>query len=383
MDPTATSSNRALSVSDIAAVTAIYAATPCFVTGTRIATTRGEVAVEDLRPGEDMILTATGSAPRPLRWLGYRGLTPATSNDAASDLPYRVRAEALAPSTPKRDLLLSPDHSLLIDGVLIPVRLLDNGVSISRENAADWPAITYWHIELDAHDAILAEGAPAESYLDTGNRTGFDNAPGSVIPLHATRLELAEAAYADKACAPACWSGPKLAAAWSRIAARAMALPQQTNATSLTDQHDAALTDGTTSQLLSESPDLLSVDPLTIAAPRLRSRAAAPAEVDASSSDHRQLGVCISHIVLRYGTQEFTIPAGAVIFDTLGGWYPAERDEAGHCWRWTNGDAALPMLFSGTPDALRIGIAGRMRYPVSATPASPEAGTPAETSAAA
>ena len=83
----------------------------------------------------------------------------------------RIAAHAFAPGLPHRVLHLSPDHALWLDGVLIPAHLLVNGASVARQAVDD---ITYWHIELARHDIILAEGLPAETYLDTGNRRAFD-----------------------------------------------------------------------------------------------------------------------------------------------------------------------------------------------------------------
>ena len=84
--------------------------------------------------------------------------------------PIRIQAGAFAPNTPRRDLLLSPDHAVYVDGRLIPVRYLVNGASIAQ---VETDSVTYWHVELDRHDVILAEGLAAESYLDTGNRSVF------------------------------------------------------------------------------------------------------------------------------------------------------------------------------------------------------------------
>ena len=70
--------------------------------------------------------------------------------------------------------------------VLVPVRLLVNGTSIRHERVA---TVTYWHIELPAHAIVLAEGLPAKSYLDTGNRGAFEGAPAHAMAAVAGRAE--------------------------------------------------------------------------------------------------------------------------------------------------------------------------------------------------
>ena len=142
----------------------------CFAAGTRIATPRGEVAVEALRVGDGVVSASRGVAA--VRWTGHRHIDRRRHPAPASVWPVRVRAGAFGDAQPVRDLLLSPDHSVLAHGVLIPVRHLINGSTVVQEAVAE---ITYFHIELPAHGVLLAEGLPAESYLDTGNRGIFDN----------------------------------------------------------------------------------------------------------------------------------------------------------------------------------------------------------------
>jgi hypothetical protein len=143
----------------------------CFLRGTRIATPNGEAPVEELRIG-DLILTASGQSS-PVRWIG-RSTVSKRFADALRSYPVRVRAGALADNVPVRDLLLSPDHALLVDGVLAQAGALVNETSIIRELTIP-DTFEYYHIELDDHSLILAEGVQAETFVDNVDRMRFDN----------------------------------------------------------------------------------------------------------------------------------------------------------------------------------------------------------------
>jgi len=169
---------------------------PCYLRGTHILTETGEVLVEDLKIG-DIVVTQSGT-PRPVRWIGSRNLDPTRHPAPDRVQPIRIRANAFGDGVPHRDLLLSPDHAVLRDGVLVPVRLLVNGASIVRETQGG--AITYYHVELDRHDILLAENLQAESFLDTGNRGMFDNA-GLPLTLHPD-LTNDQARREAESCAP-------------------------------------------------------------------------------------------------------------------------------------------------------------------------------------
>ena len=118
---------------------------------------------------------------------------------------------------PTRDLLLSPDHAVFVDDVLIPIRYLVNDTTVARVVADQ---VTYWHVELDRHDILLASGLPAESFLDTGNRAAFANG-GSVVRAHP---DFARLTWEGQGCAPLVITGPVVETTRARLAHRARML---------------------------------------------------------------------------------------------------------------------------------------------------------------
>jgi hypothetical protein len=144
---------------------------PCFMAGTRVATPTGEVAVELLKAG-DLVLTE-GGLPAPITWIG-RKTVARRFLDPLQVMPVRIKAEALATNVPSRDLLISPDHAVLIDGALCQAGALVNGLSIVRETEAP-DIFTYYHVELEDHALIYADGVLAETFIDYVERMAFDN----------------------------------------------------------------------------------------------------------------------------------------------------------------------------------------------------------------
>jgi collagen type I/II/III/V/XI/XXIV/XXVII alpha len=155
-------------------------AVSCFVAGTHIMTATGEKRVEDILPEDGVITVIDGvRSVAPVLWIGRRALEPARHPRPHEVLPVRISQDAFGPSLPHRDLFLSPDHAIYAEGVLIPVKHLINGTTIAQVQRR---TVTYLHLELPEHAAILAEGLPCESYLDTGDRGSF--AGGRVTDLH-------------------------------------------------------------------------------------------------------------------------------------------------------------------------------------------------------
>ncbi len=186
-------------------------AVACYLRDTRILMVDGQVAVQDLAVG-DLVITASGEH-RAIRWIGHRSYAGRFANANPDLLPICVKAGAIADNIPSSDLWVSPMHALFVDGVLIPAAALVNGASVIK--AAHVDALEYWHVELDSHDVLMAEGMPSESFVNDNGRNLFHNAQ-SYRALYPDD-EAVEAVY----CAPRVESGHALAEVRRRIDERA------------------------------------------------------------------------------------------------------------------------------------------------------------------
>jgi hypothetical protein len=185
---------------------------PCFAEGTLILTSRGEMPVEALAVG-DQLITPNGGEEE-IIWVGRRELNLAAALRPEALRPIIIEPDALADGVPSRRLRLSPDHALYLDGVLVPAKALVNWNSIRQDHGVS--SVTYYHIELPGHGALFAEGTAVESFLDTGHRGIFDNAPACVIALP----EAMQARREEESFAPLCTGGTALEEIRARIASR-------------------------------------------------------------------------------------------------------------------------------------------------------------------
>ncbi len=183
----------------------------CYLAGTRILTDRGEVAVEKLAIG-DPIVTAAGET-RAIKWIGRRSYSARFVRNNPDLLPVRFKAGSIADNVPARDLWVSPKHAMVLEGVLIEAEQLVNGVTVVRLQKPE--EIHYFHVELDSHDVLIAEGAPSESFIDDNSRGMFHNA-------HTFADMYPETGRTDAIyCAPRVESGYALEAARRQIDQRA------------------------------------------------------------------------------------------------------------------------------------------------------------------
>lgn len=188
---------------------------PCYGIGTLIRTDRGDVAVENLMIG-DRLLTLSGEA-LPLRWIGRRSYAGWLAIGNSDVQPIRFKAGSLADHVPSRDLLVSPEHAMFLDGVLIPARHLINNVSILKATLME--EVHYFHLELGQHAVIFAEDAAAESFVDDDSREMFHNAHEFHL-LYPQQRNWGQAVY----CAPRVEDGLELAAVQRALMSRAVRL---------------------------------------------------------------------------------------------------------------------------------------------------------------
>lgn len=323
----------------------------CFVAGTRLDTPDGPVAVEKLAVG-DKVLTAAGLARR-VKWIGWRHLDPLRHQDPDLAQPIEISAGAIASGIPARAVRLSPEHAIALDGMLIPARLLTNGTTIRQDTTCR--SVTYFHVELDSHDLLLAEGMAAESYLDTGNRSVFANA-GLPLTLHPDFGAGNDQARRDaESCLPFVTEPDRVRPVWRRLAGH-IPMPQVLT----TDDPDLRIqVDGRVLRPVSVNAGVhVFAIPARSGTIRLLSRACAPHAIQPWNSDRRTLGVAVRGITIREGGSIQVLPPDHPALTD--GWWTVERDAA-TLWRWTSGDAMLP-LEPGGPAMLEIRIGAPPLY---------------------
>jgi Hint domain len=281
---------------------------PCFARGTGILSPHGYRPVESLRPN-DPVITANGER-RPVRWIGWRTLD--LGPDAArAARPVLIMPDAFGPGRPHKKLRLSPSHCIHTGGVLIPVTHLVNGATILRDTAAQ--AATYFHIELDRHDIVLAEGLECESYFDDGNRAAMYRELGRRCP-------------ARRMYAPVVTSGDRLAAVRRRL--HGIALQAGFAACFQPSLRAVAAGRSAVPEILQAGEGRVAhfAFPAPVRELVLLSAIASPADTDPDSQDRRELGVCLAGM-------------GGVRLGA--GWHVRAAGDAG-IWMGARAELALP-----------------------------------------
>src|SRR5271166_2034312 len=312
----------------------------CYKTGVRIRAADSDVAVETIRAGQQVVVIRDGrQVLETVQWVGVTAIDLAHHAHVEDVAPIRIRAGAVAAGQPARDLFVSPEHSLIIDGVCVPAKLLANGGSIASER--DHAPFTYYHIELEHHGILLAENTPAESYLDTGNRAAFDNS-GEPKPLFPSfQVNANSARWLTDACAPLA-NGTEVEAIWTRLAERSAQIGLPIPAvTTVEDAGVHLVADGVVIKATSHRDSrYVFIVPAGVRSVTLASRFCIPSDkMVPAQRDTRRLGVRVNWIAIRSGKPEMILSAD----------HPALRDgwnevevEGKSMWRWTDGAAAIP-----------------------------------------
>jgi hypothetical protein len=320
----------------------------CFAAGTRIATPSGEVPVESLRVG-GTVLTHRGEVTA-ITWIG-KGTVPATSGRLNAPMHVIVRRDALADNVPHADLHVTKGHSLYLDDVLIPVEFLVNHRSIVWDGRSE--VVEIYHIELADHDVLVANGAPAESYRDDGNRRFFQNA-------NAGWLEPPKPPFA-----PVLTGGPTVDAIWRRLLDRS-GLRLDLLTTDEPDLHllvDGRRVDG---RRLRDGVHAFRL-PKPLTTVRIVSRASAQDELGLAR-DPRLLGVALRQMLLWQGRQLKTLEAADAML--CKGFHQFEPDNG---FRWTDGNAEVPTALFQNADGiceLQLHVGCTTQYQISEGPAS-------------
>jgi hypothetical protein len=224
----------------------------------------------------------------------------------------------------------------------MPAIALANGHSVAQVAVG---RVDYWHLELDTHDILLAEGLPAESYLDCGNRMAFANG-GVHVEAHP---DFKPKHWADT-CLPLVRKGPQVAAAKAWL----IALLQEQGFSLTPDAQAHILADGRNIE-----PVWLSQSRMFFVLPEgardiaLMSKTFTPAHATPESDDTRELGLCVERLQIDGANVALECD------EALGaGWREAECDDGAFARRWTNGKARLP---AGARIVL-VDLAGKGRY---------------------
>ena len=313
----------------------------CFAAGTRIRTARGDRAVESLREG-DMVVTVSGGEQslQPVKWIGRRRFHLSAHPRPETVSPIRIQRHAFAENVPYSDLVVSPDHAIYADGKLICARQLVNGTTIRQELGQR--SVTYFHVELESHAILLAEGLPSESYLNTGNRGCFANS-SEPLDLYPDLLNQAVHPLREQgSCAPFVWQEDDVRPVWEALASRAADLGQLAPVQeTTTDPALAIVANGRTLQpLVAENGHYQFMLPSGVKEVRIVSRTASPGDAKPWMEDRRRLGVYVERIMLRDENDVQEVPLDHPSLSQS--WWAVEGDGQ-NLRRWTGGAAVVPL----------------------------------------
>ena len=331
----------------------------CFLPGTRILTMSGEVLVERLTLQDEVATVADGLVTyKPIKWIGVRHLNRRAVATVGIK-PVRILAGAFEGGIPSHDLFVTPEHCIYVENCFIPARMLLNGQSVVEEEKPE--GFSYYHVELEQHAIIIANGLLTESYLDTGNRSNFSNAD-TVGIRKACHVGIDFKSWASSACAPLKVDRETVEYAWRRLKERAqdLGLPDQTKQRKLEEDPNLRLVLDSGEQITSswvQSGKHFFQIPFGRTGVGLLSRAASPAQVlGPYVDDRRRLGVKVKTLVLWSGLND-TVYESRIL--SLSGWHDLEGEA-----RWTSGYATLNLPAADNSETfLSVHVVDSLTYP--------------------
>lgn len=314
----------------------------CFLGGSLIRTPRGDVAVEEISIGDEVITfdwKTSQEISQQVIWVGKANtqVKPHLSDDEAG-WPVRILKNAISEGVPFKDMLITPEHCLFFEGKFVPARMLVNGASIFFDKSIT--SYDYYHVETAQHSVITADGMLTESYLDTGNRASFSQ-KGKVVSI----LRGIGRTWEDDAAAPLCVDRAFVEPLFHKIVAQNANLttPPASAATAelVTDPDLHLVTDnGAVIRPIRHNGQIYNfMLPANVSSVRIVSRASRPSDVVGPFiDDRRYFGVSVAEVHLLCAEQQFDITAHLQAKKPKG-WLENTDTKSS----WTNGDAELPL----------------------------------------
>ncbi|WP_336947552.1 Hint domain-containing protein [Asaia sp. HN010] len=325
---------------------------PCYLAGTEILTESGLQLIENIPDGAKICTFDRLGNPQSLKTMTH--LVRASRNidahlpDDLAGYPIRVKKDAIADCVPYKDLLITAEHCILLEGRFIPARMLVNGKSISYDKS--FSSYTYYHLHIDEHSIVEADGLRTESYLAT-----TDHDIDSSVP---------KKTWAD-AAAPLDTSREFAQHWWSLVNERCGAGNRETTITT-NPALVVSTDDGTTIYPLRSKNGVFVYNiPNGIKQLRVISKTSRMNDVVGPFfDDRRSLGILVSDITIYSPTHVYSIDLN-LLEQINDGWLGGD-EQSGY---WTNGNALLPIpeLGPGMDIPLIIGISTRQCGPYLST----------------
>ncbi|GAL98877.1 hypothetical protein AA0312_2064 [Acetobacter tropicalis NRIC 0312] len=313
----------------------------CFLSGSMIRTADGDVAVEDVRIGNQVVAfdwQNNQDVTRSVVWVGKARATvrPDLPDDEAG-WPVRILKDAIADGVPYKDMLITAEHCLFFRDRFVPVRMLVNGVSIFYDKSIT--SYDYYHVETEQHSVITADGMLTESYLDTGNRSSFRQ-EGKIATLRGAVKNWADDAGAPLGVERSFVEPLFRALQWrenSVVGTKISTTKIET--TTDPDLHLITQTGAVIRPMRKTAHHYSFMLPPNTESVRIVSRSTRPSDVIGPFvDDRRYMGVAVADVQLQCAKQQFDITSH-LQDEKPAGWHDTDWTDCA----WTNGNAELPL----------------------------------------